>query len=217
MAASPHDDIADTHWYRAEVDHFLVEEAQSLGVDYRDCARIETLDLTENGATIVGRAGDEPFHIDARLLIDATGAARLSAPRFALEETGFPGLPATESLYSHFTGVKRTEATGETPPYPVDDAAVHHVFEGGWVWVLRFNNGVTSAGVAATHAVAEELALSEGEPAWQRLLDRLPALKAQFKQAAACQPFRHIPAMSFRSQYHRRPTVGDVALGGGFC
>jgi FADH2 O2-dependent halogenase len=81
----------------------------------------------------------------------------------------------------------------------VDDAAVHHVFEGGWVWVLRFNNGIASAGVAATRRVAEELALSEGEPAWQRLLDRLPQLKSQFKQASACQPFRHMPAISFRS------------------
>ncbi len=31
VAASPHDDIADTHWYRADVDHFLVREAQRLG------------------------------------------------------------------------------------------------------------------------------------------------------------------------------------------
>jgi FADH2 O2-dependent halogenase len=94
----------------------------------------------------------------------------------------------------------RTELNGDTPPYPVDDAAVHHVFEGGWVWVLRFNNGVTSAGVAATHGVAKELALSEGEPAWQRLLERLPMLQAQFKRASACQPFRHMPAISFRSR-----------------
>jgi FADH2 O2-dependent halogenase len=102
-------------------------------------------------------------------------------------------------LYSHFTGVTRSETAGDEPPYPVDDAAVHHVFDGGWVWVLRFNNGVTSAGVAATRRVAEELALSEGEPAWQRLLDRLPGLKAQFKQASACQPFRHMPVISFRT------------------
>ena len=64
-------------------------------------------------------------------------------------------MPATQALYSHFSGVKRLDEdvpfdTGATPPYPVDDAAVHHVFDGGWIWVLRFNNGITSAGVAAT-------------------------------------------------------------------
>ena len=118
--------------------------------------------------------------------------------RLKLEEGEFPGLPATEGLYSHFTGVTRSDRDGF--PYPADDAAVHHVFDGGWVWVLRFNNGVTSAGVAATRAVANELRFQEGEAAWHRLLARLPALASQFKQAKACQPFRHMPQMSFRSR-----------------
>src|SRR5258708_6672808 len=34
VAASPHDGIADTHWYRPDFDHFLVREAQACGVDY---------------------------------------------------------------------------------------------------------------------------------------------------------------------------------------
>jgi tetracycline 7-halogenase / FADH2 O2-dependent halogenase len=199
VAASPHDDIADTHWYRADVDHFLVREAERVGVEYRDSVRIETLEFAEDGATIAGRAGEDAFQFRAGLVIDATGPRGFLHRSLRLEESPLPGLPATEGLYSHFTGVTRSETAGDEPPYPVDDAAVHHVFDGGWVWVLRFNNGVTSAGVAASRRVAEELALSEGEPAWQRLLDRLPGLKAQFKQASACQPFRHMPAISFRS------------------
>jgi tetracycline 7-halogenase / FADH2 O2-dependent halogenase len=199
VAASPHDDIADTHWYRADVDQFLVKEAQRLGVDYRERVRIETLELAEDGATVVGGAGEETLHLHAGLLIDATGPRGFLHRSLGLEESPLPGLPPTESLYSHFTGVARSETGGDAPPYPVDDAAVHHIFDGGWVWVLRFNNGITSAGVAATRRVAEELALSEGEPAWQRLLDRLPGLQSQFKRASACQPFRHMPAVSFRS------------------
>jgi FADH2 O2-dependent halogenase len=181
------------------VDHFLVKEAQGLGVDYRDSIRIETLEFAEDGATIIGHAGEEAFHLHARLVIDATGPRGFLHRTLRMEESPLPGLPPTESLYSHFTGVTRSETAGDALPYPVDDAAVHHVFEGGWVWVLRFNNGITSAGVAATRRVAEELALSEGEPAWQRLLDRLPGLRPQFKHACACQPFRHMPAVSFRS------------------
>jgi tetracycline 7-halogenase / FADH2 O2-dependent halogenase len=198
VAASPHDKVADTHWYRAEVDHFLVMEAQNLGVDYRDRARIESLDLAGDGTTIIGRAGEERFCFRAGLLLDATGPRGFLHRSLHLEEAPLPGLPARESLYSHFTGVTRTETADA--PYPVDDAAVHHVFEGGWVWVLRFNNGVTSAGVAATQAMAAELGLSEGEPAWQRVLARLPVLQSQFKDAIACQPFRHMPAVSFRSR-----------------
>lgn len=200
VAASPHDEIADTHWYRADVDHFLVREAQSLGVDYRDHVRIETLDFGEDGATLVGRTGDEPFDLHARFVIDATGPRGFLHRALQLEESSFPGLPVRESLYSHFTGAARADFSGGSHPYPIDDAAVHHVFEGGWIWVLRFNNGITSAGVAATSAVAEKLALSEGEPAWRRLLAQLPALQSQFEQASPCQPFRHIPVVGFRSR-----------------
>src|ERR1700677_1941552 len=199
VAASPHDDIADTHWYRADLDHFLVKEAQRLGVEYRDEARIETLEFDEDGATIIGHAGTEAFHLRARLVIDATGPRGFLHRTLRLDQSPLPGLPPTEGLYSHFTGVARSETAGDALPYPVDDAAVHYVFEGGWVWVLRFNNGVPMAAVAATQRVAKELALSEGEPAWQRLLDRVPGLKAQFKQASACQSFRHMPVISFRS------------------
>jgi tetracycline 7-halogenase / FADH2 O2-dependent halogenase len=216
VAASPHDEIADTHWYRADVDHFLVKEAQSRGVEYHDDAQIESLVFAEDGASLVGRAGVESFRLHAGFVIDATGPRGFLHRTLQLGESPLPGLPATESLYSHFTGVKRSEGGGDAPPYPVDDAAVHHVFEGGWVWVLRFNNGVTSAGVAATEGVARELALSEGEPAWQRLLERLPAVKAQFKQAMACQPFRHMPAVSFRSRTIVGPRWAMLPSAAGF-
>jgi FADH2 O2-dependent halogenase len=198
VAASPHDAIADTHWYRAEVDHFLVVEAEKIGVEYRDRVRIESLVLPEIGAELAGWAGEDEFRLRARFLIDATGPRGFLHRALRLGEDSLPGMPATESLYSHFTGVRRTEMDASTP-FPVDDAAVHHIFEGGWVWVLRFNNGVTSAGVVASSYVAKELGLTEGEPAWRRVLDRVPSLKEQFDGALACQPFRHITAVSFRS------------------
>jgi len=111
-------------------------------------------------------------------------------------------LPATGALYSHFTGVRRLDEivpSSQAPPYPVDDAAVHHVFEGGWIWVLRFNNGITSAGVAATAETAKALRLSEGRPGWERLLSRLPTVGEHFAEAKLHLPFVYVPRLSFRS------------------
>src|SRR5688572_307310 len=36
VAASPNDELSDTHWLRADVDHFLQREAVALGADYLD-------------------------------------------------------------------------------------------------------------------------------------------------------------------------------------
>ena len=41
VAASPNDDVADTHWYRPDFDLALVEHAQAAGAIYLDETRLE--------------------------------------------------------------------------------------------------------------------------------------------------------------------------------
>ncbi|MGD0366608.1 MAG: tryptophan 7-halogenase [Acidobacteriaceae bacterium] len=204
VAASPRDEIADTHWYRADFDHLLVKEAQKLGVDYLD--RVALRGIYENGGerTLQCTRDGQELTLRAKFVVDATGPRGFLHRALQQEERALPGFPATQALYSHFTGVRRLadtpfHRTDDEPPYPIDDAAVHHVFDGGWIWVLQFNNGVTSAGVAASDRIAAELKFADGEDAWQRLLHRIPALQAQFADARAVQPFTHMPRLSFRA------------------
>src|SRR5262245_32732763 len=49
VGASPHDGIADTHWYRPDFDRFLVQEARQLGVEYLDECRLNSLTHFEDG------------------------------------------------------------------------------------------------------------------------------------------------------------------------
>jgi FADH2 O2-dependent halogenase len=203
VAASPNDTISDTHWYRPDFDHFLVREAQKLGVEYLEETLLHDAQLETGGVTLRGERHGQPIELRARFIIDASGPHGFLHRALGLGENSFEHLPRTEALYTHFTGVERwdtLEPSAETPPYPVDDAALHHVFEGGWMWVLRFNNGLTSAGVAATSDVAKMFRFSEGEPAWRRLLEALPNAARQFANARATRPFIHTPKLSFRTQ-----------------
>src|SRR5438046_1777855 len=54
VAASPRDEIADTHWYRPDFDHFLVHEAQSLGVEYLDQAKLEGVSIASDSVAVEG-------------------------------------------------------------------------------------------------------------------------------------------------------------------
>src|SRR5438128_1335337 len=207
VAASPRDEIADTHWYRADFDHFLVREAQSLGVEYLDQAKLLAVSVGPDSATLHGEREGRRLSIRTRFIIDASGPGGFLQRGLVLPVTSFDNFPRTQGLYCHFTGAKQWAevagrcpewASGE-PPYPVDNAAVHHVFDGGWIWVLRFNNGVTSAGVAATEEVANRLCLAEGAAAWDRVLERLPTLREQFAGAKAQFSFVHTPRLCFRS------------------
>lgn len=207
VAASPHNAIADMHWYRADFDHFLVREAQHLGVHYIDHLRLDRFIDNGDAISLQGNRNGERVTFNARFVVDATGPRGFLHQALGLSELALPNFPATQALHNHFSGVKRLgDLAGsrlvdfaDTPPYPIDDAAVHHVFDGGWVWVLHFNNGITSAGVAATGETAARLALPDGTLGWNRLLDLIPALHEQFADARRVLPFAHIPRLSFRT------------------
>ena len=207
VAASPNDELADTHWLRADVDTFLMREAVAAGADYFDRVTLDAPVWEEEAGEcrLTGtRRGGRLFQTHARLLIDATGPRGFLHRALRLPSASFPDYPPTQSLYSHFTGVRRCDGLGnflppDTPPYPADDAAVHHVFDGGWMWVLRLGDRLTSAGIVVTDPLAQELRLSEGPAAWRRFLRRFPSVAAQFEGARAVRPFVHAPRVAWRT------------------
>jgi FADH2 O2-dependent halogenase len=198
VAASPTDEIADTHWYRADVDAHFVAAAIECGVAFLDHVQLNPPEFDRDVARLSGHRSGEPVAIEVDFLVDASGPRGFLYNSLRLAERDLPGYPSTRALYSHFRGVERIGGDDDAP-YPVDDAAVHHVFDGGWIWVLRFNNGVTSAGVAAKQETAEKFGLSQGAPAWHRLIAAIPDLQHQFAHAQPLYDFRYIPKVSFRS------------------
>jgi FADH2 O2-dependent halogenase len=201
VAASPNDTVADTHWYRPEFDEFHVRKAQELGVDYMDETRIDSISasggqwrigLSRNG---IGR------EVVADFLIDASGSNSILAEYFQIPREAFPLMPKTAGVWAHFRDVKRMddfakEGRAGVPPYPIDDAAVHHVFEGGWIWMLRFNNGITSAG--AVFRTNCEFVAATAEGTWQNLLNGLPAVKELFEGSSKLTPTYSSQEISFR-------------------
>lgn len=222
VAASPHDELADTHWLRADVDQFLMREAVALGADYRDHIALLPPEWHGDGtATLAGQRQGAPFQTRTRLVIDATGSRGFLHQSLSLTESKFVDDPHTQALFSHFTGVRRCDTlsafqTNETPPYPIDDAALHHVFDGGWMWVLRFGNGTTSAGAAVTDAFAQEIGLADGETAWHRLLSRFPSVAEQFADATPSRPFVYSPRLAYRTKQVVGPGWAMLPSSGAF-
>jgi len=205
VAASPCDEVADTHWYRPDFDRFLAGEARDAGAEYLDESESSVVSHGPEGFDIETTRGGARRQLRARLVVDATGPGGFLQKALGLPSSRFPELPETEGLFAHFDGVRRLDEMGivrdgETPPYPVDDAALHHVFEGGWIWVLRFANGLVSAGVAAEPALARTLRFSDGEAGWTRLLERFPTIGAQFAEARPTIPFVHRARLPFRAR-----------------
>ena len=204
VAASPTDALADTHWFRPDFDAQFVHEAQTLGVDYVDEIELSAPRGGPGDWELTGRRASVLQHFRAVYLIDASGPRGYLSRAWSLPECPWPDFPNTQALFSHFIEVPRWETgrcgTAERPPFPPDAAALHHVFPGGWAWVLRFNQGVTSAGCAVTDELAADLKLARGAPAWDELLVRYPSLGEQFQGAKSIQKFTHVPRLSYRAE-----------------
>ena len=202
VAASPRDEFGDTHWYRADVDHFLVNEAIREGCEYLDQVDLEPPAFAGDIVALGGSRAGKPLRLQVRFLIDASGPRGFLHQKLKVPGEDFPTMPPTQGLYSHFENVARfadLNRHDEPPPYPIDDAAVHHVFPGGWIWVLRFNNGITSAGVAARDELANLIGFGAGPKPWNRLLSKFASIHEQFGGARPVREFTHAPRLAFRT------------------
>ncbi len=214
VAASPNDQVADTHWYRPEFDHFLVQESQRLGVEYLDHVEVEQC-KHGNGWSLKLRRENESWDVRAAFAIDASGASGFLANFLRIPTGNFKGFPRTHAVYAHFRNVPRLDQlTGfgpSEPPYPPDDAAVHHVFEDGWVWVLRFNNGLTSAGAAL-----KSTGTASPEEIWHRTVSRFPTLRCELETAEPVTPFYSLPQIAFRRMHAAGPDWALLPSAAGF-
>ncbi|HEV8541968.1 MAG TPA: tryptophan 7-halogenase [Verrucomicrobiae bacterium] len=209
VAASPNDRVADTHWYRPDFDLFLLERAMELGVTYHDDVSLNECELGRTEWNIAGTSGSNALRAEARFAIDASGANGFLTQCFGIPEIGFETMPRTAAVYAHFKNVPRLEENEsvlrkEDLPYPPDEAAVHHVFDDGWIWVLRFNNGITSAGAAVKHGSALHGSIGKSvspQELWNDLLTRFPSLKRAFANARPTTPFYYCDQLAFRREY----------------
>ena len=205
VAASPNDPVADTHWYRPEFDLFMVRAAAAEGVEYLGQTRVEKM-VREKEWTIQLRRLDEKMEVRAGFVLDASGAASVLSSWAGLSEADFPDFPQTRTVYAHFRGVPRwgnelvNGAAAARWPYPPENAAVHHLFRGGWIWILHFNNGITSAGAMLTAGRAEEAGWGNLQAAevWDRVLLEFPTLAEIFRGAEAVTPFYSCARVVFR-------------------
>jgi len=206
VAASPSDAIADSHWLRADVDHHFVREAIAAGVDYQDRVELTDADIGARGVRLSGRRNGIDARYQVDFVIDASGPGGFLAHQLAIPS----GLARTRTrsalVFSHFRDVRlMTDVLPGLPPgpYPDDWAAMHHVIDGGWMYSLRFDNGVVSAGFALAPRGLAAVTRSRAPDArrlWDTLLERYPTIGAAFETATPVMPF------GFRSRIQHRLT-----------
>jgi FADH2 O2-dependent halogenase len=199
VSASPDNSDSDTQWLRCEFDAHVVSRAVEAGVPYLDECAVHTVRHDSRGWELDGTRPDEVLQIRAKLLVDASGTGQVLAEALGIQAVDPVQLKVrSRALYSHFTGIAPWQtlleeefgpAATAAHPYRCDDATLHQIIDGGWMWIIRFDTGVTSAGFSLDPTVHPLRSDETAEGEWHRLLNTYPSLARQFAKAEPVRPF----------------------------
>jgi FADH2 O2-dependent halogenase len=194
VAASGSDEQSDTHWLRADVDAFLCEQAAAAGAIVREACTLTRLERGGDGWAVAWQQ-ERGAHEDAacRIVIDSSGAAGVLGNRLGLARLDSSLETHTSAIYGHFRGIGSWDAqrvaagdASTLTPFCSDDAAQHHLLAHGWVWMLRFDNGLTSVGLVEPGDPPSQTANLAWF--WKDALGRYPSLWSLFAEAEAVRP-----------------------------
>jgi tetracycline 7-halogenase / FADH2 O2-dependent halogenase len=202
----------ESHLFRQDVDMYLFQVAVKYGAHTRLNTRIVDVDIDpDQGAVLRSDRGDE---FRASYVVDAGGFRSPLADKFELREIPTRARVHSRSVFTHLIGVRPYDqapaARRHDQPNPWHNGTLHHVFDGGWMWVIPFDNHpdstnpVCSVGLTLdprVHAKTD----TPPEVEFQQFLDRFPAIAWQFEEAKPVRPW----VSTGRLQYSAKQIVGD--------
>jgi FADH2 O2-dependent halogenase len=199
VAASHTDEQSDTQWLRADVDFHFAKQLAGLDVPLLENTAItEYVHNVRNedaNWALRGERRGEPVQIRSQFVVDGTGEWGALAKALGITVSTADLATRSRAVFSHFRGLgswqqwvaEHGAAVGDYP-FCCDDAAQHQLLDGAWMWILRFNNGVTSAGFAIDAERFPQPTDLSAEQEWQMWLDRYPSVKELFANTTIVDP-----------------------------
>ncbi|MEM9510659.1 MAG: NAD(P)/FAD-dependent oxidoreductase, partial [Cyanobacteria bacterium P01_E01_bin.35] len=177
-----------SHLFRQEVDHYLVKLAVKYGAKLLTNTNVVDLDIDEKEVVIKTETGEQ---FNANYLVDASGYNSIIAKRLNLRENPTRFKTHSRTIFTHMVGVKPVDdclqANNESI-MPWHHGTAHHVFDGGWMWVIPFNNHdestnpICSVGLNLDTRQYPKTEISP-EQEFQNFIARFPSIAAQFETA----------------------------------
>jgi FADH2 O2-dependent halogenase len=132
---------SESHLLREDVDHYLVDVAQEYGVDYVDETEITDVDLGEDAVTVATDRGTAA----ASFYVDGTGGNSVLADQLGYREDAPELETDSRAIFTHVEGLPPFDEVLAPDARPgqsnrLHDGTLHHVFDGGWMWVIPFDN-----------------------------------------------------------------------------
>lgn len=201
----------EIHIHRQDSDYLLTAIAISYGATVFQSTLIQEIELNPDGVVVVTNKG---ARYQAAYVVDAGGMRSLLANKFAWRHHDL--LAHSRTIFTHMIDVPCFNQVGPAReefgfPYPFSQGTLHHIFKGGWLWIIPFNNHpdatnpLCSVGLQLDPRYYPQR--NEVTPAaeFNDFIAQFPALARQLQGAHPVRDWQRID----RLQYSAHHIVGD--------
>lgn len=201
----------EIHINRQDSDYFLTSVAIAYGATVLQNTLIQEVEVHSDGVNISTNKG-QVYH--AAYIVDAGGMKSLLANKFNWRHRDC--LAHSRTIFTHMVGVPCFNNVSLTPaqfghPYRLSEGTLHHIFKGGWLWVIPFNNHgsstnpLCSVGLQLDPRLYPQRSDVSPEQEFFEFIQQFPDLFAQLKDARPVRDWMRID----RLQYSAHHIVAD--------
>ena len=201
----------ELHLYRQDTDYFMMSTAVAYGATIRQNSPVQDIELYDDHVTIIPAQGQP---VTAKYVVDAGGFRSILAQKFGVRD--FALQTHARGMFTHMINVPCYHQTGGSQeayglPFRMSEGTLHHLFAGGWLWVIPFDNHADSTNPLCSvgllldprqHPPRDDLT-PEGE--FYAFIAQYPTVAAQFTEARAVRDW----VRAGRLQYSSKQVVGE--------
>lgn len=198
---------ADCHFFRQDTDAYMLAVALRYGARVRQQTHVSEIDFGKDEVTVTTQKGET---FKAAYLVDATGMRSVLAEKLKLRTDSSKFRTNSRAIYTHLVGVKPYDQVGAPKSvhghkYPLSQSTLHHIFEGGWFWVIPFDNHkestnpLCSVGLVLNREIHPETEMDPEEEFWS-FVNKFPHMVRQFENAQAIRPWISTGRLQYGAQ-----------------
>ena len=194
----------EIHIYRQDSDYFMLACAIKYGATVLQNTRVRNIELLDDKVEVGTEKGDV---ISAEYLVDSAGFRSPLADKLDLRSHELQ--TNSRAIFTHMVGVQHHACDLESAeydlPFAMHEGTLHHVFEGGWLWIIPFDNHkkstnpLCSVGLLLDPTIYPPNSELSAEEEFFDFIQRFPTIARQFAQAKAVRGWVRAPRIQYKS------------------
>jgi tetracycline 7-halogenase / FADH2 O2-dependent halogenase len=185
--------------------------AIAYGAEVRQETPVQDVVTQPDGVEILTARGER---VTAKYVVDAGSYRSILAEKYQLRDHDM--LTHSRCIFTHMIDVPdfhdvHISKKEYNIPFSLAEGTLHHIFHGGWMWVIPFNNHprstnpLCSVGLLLDPRIHPERAELTPEEEFYAFVERYPSIAAHFRHAKAVRAWTR----TGRLQYSAKHVVGE--------